>query len=198
MEGEMRVLLTILLLCVAYSCSSNSQKKDSSMTNPTVTIKTNLGEIQVELFADKAPETVKNFLTYVDEKHYQNTIFHRVIEGFMIQGGGMSSELKEKETHNPIRNEADNRLSNQIGTLAMARTSDIHSATAQFFINIADNTFLDFRNPTPSGFGYCVFGKVTSGMEIVNKIKTAKTGTRRGHENVPLQAIEILDISRNK
>jgi peptidyl-prolyl cis-trans isomerase B (cyclophilin B) len=114
----------------------------------------------------------------------------------MIQGGGMTADMKEKSTHDPIRNEADNHLSNEIGTLAMARTSEVHSASAQFFINVVDNTFLDYRSPTPSGYGYCVFGKVTSGMDVVNKIKLAKTANRKGHENVPIQAIEILEILR--
>ena len=168
------------------------------MTNPTVTIRTNHGDIQVELFADKAPITVKNFLRYVDEKHYNHTIFHRVIDGFMIQGGGMDSEMKEKAVHDSIHNEADNRVSNKIGTLAMARTSEVHSATAQFYINVADNTFLDHRNPTPSGYGYCVFGKVLSGMEVVNKIKAVKTADKKGHQNVPVTAVEIVEIVRNK
>lgn len=168
------------------------------MANPTVTLRTTLGDVQIELLADKAPLTVKNFLRYVDEKHYNHTIFHRVIDGFMIQGGGMNAEMKEKSAHEPVHNEATNRVSNLVGTVAMARTSEVHSASAQFFINVADNTFLDHRNPTPSGYGYCVFGKVTSGMDIVNKIKTAKTTTKKGHENVPIQTIEILEIVRNK
>lgn len=168
------------------------------MDNPTVTIRTTQGDIQVELFSEAAPLTVKNFLRYVDEKFYNNTIFHRVIDGFMIQGGGMTADLKEKKTNEAIRNEAENRISNKEGTIAMARTSEVHSATAQFYINVADNTFLDHRNPTPSGFGYCVFGKVISGMEHVKKIKAAKTSDQKGHQNVPVQAIEILEVVRNK
>lgn len=166
------------------------------MTMSTVIIRTNLGDIQVELYEDKAPLTVKNFLRYVDEKFYNNTIFHRVIDGFMIQGGGMTAELKPKNPHEPIRNEAENRLSNKSGTIAMARTSEIHSSTSQFFINVADNHFLDYRNPTPSGYGYCVFGKVVSGMEIVDTIKSAKTTTKKGLQDVPVETIEILEIVR--
>lgn len=194
----MRALLILSLFLALCGCQSQHTKKENRMTNPTVTLKTTLGDIQIELFADKAPLTVSNFLTYVDEKYYNHTIFHRVIDGFMIQGGGMTEDMKEKSTHAPVRNEAENRVSNQTGTVAMARTSDIHSASAQFFINVSDNTFLDHRSPTPSGYGYCVFGKVTSGMDVVNKIKAAKTATRKGHENVPIQTIEILEVTRNK
>lgn len=165
------------------------------MANPKVTIHTNLGEIEVELYQAKAPETVNNFLQYAREGHYNGTIFHRVIDGFMIQGGGYTADFKEKKTHNPVRNEADNHVSNKRGTVAMARTSDIHSATSQFFINVSDNTFLDFRNPTPSGFGYCVFGEVTRGMDIVDKIKKVKTGSEKGHDDVPLQSIKIVEVT---
>lgn len=166
------------------------------MANPIVTIRTNHGDIQVELFAEEAPLTVKNFLRYVDEKFYNNTIFHRVIDDFMIQGGGMTAEFKEKKTHEPIRNEADNRLSNKKGTIAMARTSDVHSATAQFYINVIDNPFLDYRSPTSTGYGYCVFGKVISGMENVKKIQSSPTTSQKGHQNVPTNVIEILEIKR--
>ncbi|MCC5832604.1 MAG: peptidyl-prolyl cis-trans isomerase [Chlamydiales bacterium] len=166
------------------------------MTNPVVAIRTSEGDIEVELFANKAPGTVENFLRYLDEKHYNKTIFHRVIDGFMIQGGGMTADMKEKQTHQPIKNEASNGLSNKRGTLAMARTSEIHSATSQFFINVVDNEFLDFRSPTPSGYGYCVFGEVKKGMEVVDKIKKAETSTRKGHSDVPIKAIEIIEIVR--
>ena len=165
------------------------------MTNPTVTIKTNLGAIEVELFQDKAPETVQNFLLYAKDGHYNGTIFHRVIDGFMVQGGGFTTDFSEKKTRSPVRNEADNRVLNKKGTLAMARTSDVHSATGQFFINAADNDFLNYRNPTPSGFGYCVFGKVTKGMDIVEKMQKAKTGNAKGHQDVPLQSITIVDVT---
>jgi cyclophilin family peptidyl-prolyl cis-trans isomerase len=193
----MKKCLIFSLFLALCSCQPNPTKKETNMSNPIVTMRTTLGNIQIELYAAKAPITVENFLRYVDEKHYDHTIFHRVIDGFMIQGGGMNSDMKEKSTHAPIRNEAENRLSNQVGTIAMARTSDVHSASSQFFINVADNTFLDHRSPTPSGYGYCVFGKVISGMDVVNKIKAAKTATKRGHENVPIQSIEILEITRN-
>ncbi len=166
------------------------------MSNQIVTIRTNLGNIDVELATDKAPTTVTNFLRYVDEKHFNHTIFHRVIDGFMIQGGGFTADMKQKPTHEPIQNEAGNGLQNLRGTLAMARTSDVHSATAQFFINVADNDFLNYRNPTGQGFGYCVFGKVISGMDVVDKIKNAKTGTRKGMQDVPVETIEILEIVR--
>lgn len=166
--------------------------------NPKITIKTNKGDIEAELFADKAPETVKNFLTYVEKGHYKGTIFHRVINNFMIQGGGFDKEMKEKSVGAPIKNEAKTDVKNETGTLAMARTQDINSATAQFFINVADNAFLDHRDETSAGFGYAVFGKVTSGMPVVNKIKMVKTATRGQFEDVPLEAVVILDITKKK
>jgi len=169
---------------------------DELMANPKVMMKTNYGDIEIELNQAKAPETVNNFLTYVDEKHYDGTIFHRVIDGFMIQGGGFTKEMKQKPTHDPIKNEADNGLENVKGSIAMARTSDIHSASSQFFINLADNDFLNFSNPTPSGFGYCVFGKVTSGMDVVEKIKEVQTTTQMGHQDVPVKAVEIVEFRR--
>jgi len=195
----MRLLFILSTAIFLLGCQSQT-KEESSMSNfnPIVTIRTNQGDIQVELYAEKAPVTVKNFLRYVDEKHYNDTIFHRVIDGFMIQGGGMTVDLKQKETHETIRNEADNRISNTRGTIAMARTSEIHSATSQFFINVVDNNFLDYRNPTPSGFGYCVFGKVVSGLEIVDKIKIAKTSIKKGFEDVPIETIKILEIVKNQ
>ena len=188
----------LFILCMALLvCSCQTpERRENKMQNPSVTIKTTQGDIDVELFHEKAPFTVQNFLTYVDEKFYDQTIFHRVIDGFMIQGGGFTSTMEEKSSHDPIRNEADNRVLNECGTLAMARTSDIHSASSQFFINGADNSFLNYRNPTPNGFGYCVFGKVVSGMDVVDKIQKVKTITRQGHENVPDQPIKILEIRR--
>jgi peptidyl-prolyl cis-trans isomerase B (cyclophilin B) len=181
-----------------FGCQTQSKETTKAMANPNVIIKTNLGDIQVELFADKAPLTVNNFLRYVDEKHYHQTIFHRVIDGFMIQGGGMTADMKPKPTHESIFNEADNQLSNKRGTIAMARTSEVHSSTAQFFINVVDNNFLDYRNSTPSGYGYCVFGKVTSGMDIVDKIKNSQTATKKGLQDVPVETIEIKEILRKK
>ena len=138
--------------------------------NPTVLLETSSGDILVELFPEQAPKTVANFLQYVDDGFYTNTIFHRVIPGFMIQGGGLSARMDEKPTREPVPNEADNGLKNARGTLAMARTRDPHSATAQFFINLVDNEFLDHTAPSTDGWGYCVFGKVTEGLDVVDKI----------------------------
>lgn len=146
-------------------------------TNPTVNIKTNLGVITLELYPDKAPKTVENFLSYVADGSYKDTIFHRVIPNFMIQGGGFDKSYTQKPTRQPVTNEADNGLKNHIGTIAMARTSDPHSATAQFFINVANNAFLDYSAPSQRGYGYTVFGKVTDGMKIVNKITAMPTGS---------------------
>lgn len=166
--------------------------------NPKIIIKTSKGDIEAELFEEKAPISVKNFLSYVDKGHYKGTIFHRVINDFMIQGGGFDKDMKEKKVGAPIKNEAHNGLKNETGTLAMARTMDVDSATAQFFINVSDNSFLDHREKTPSGYGYAVFGKVTSGMPVVNMIKMVKTGSRSPYEDVPLEPVIILDIIRKK
>lgn len=166
--------------------------------NPKITIKTSMGDIEAELFEDKAPVSVKNFLEYVKKGHYKGTIFHRVINNFMIQGGGFDKDLKEKSTGAPIKNEAKNGLKNENGTLAMARTMIVDSATAQFYINVADNSFLDHRDESEQGYGYAVFGKVTSGMPVVNKIKAVKTGTRGPLEDVPLEPVVILDIIKKK
>lgn len=160
-----------------------------------VTIKTTKGDIKLELDAASAPETVKNFLAYVRDGFYKNTIFHRVIPGFMIQGGGMDTDFKQKTTRDPIKNEAANQLPNKRGTIAMARTSVVDSATSQFFINLTDNDFLNFRAPTPQFYGYCVFGKVVSGMEVVDAIAEAPTGSRGMHRDVPLENITILDVT---
>lgn len=161
-----------------------------------VNIKTNHGTISIELFDKEAPKTVENFLKYVDEKFYDNTIFHRVIDGFMIQGGGFDLDFEQKTTGTTIVNEADNRISNSAGTIAMARTSDPHSATAQFFINVKDNDFLDFKAANAQGFGYCVFAKVIDGMDTVEKIKAVKTGKRGGHSDVPVENVVIIEMSR--
>ncbi len=147
--------------------------------------KTSKGEFSVELFADEAPVSTENFLAYVDNGHFAGTVFHRVIPGFMIQGGGMTADMKQKATLAPIINEAKNGLKNTRGTLSMARTNDVNSATAQFFINVADNDFLDNR---PGSFGYAVFGKVTSGMEVVDAIVAVKTSNKGGHQDVPVEA----------
>ena len=162
-----------------------------------ITIKTSLGDIKLELFEKESPVTVKNFLAYVDAGFYKGTIFHRVIDGFMIQGGGFDENFNQKPTNEPIVNEAANQVSNACGTIAMARTSVVDSATSQFFINVADNSFLDFRAPTPQHFGYCVFGKVTKGMDVVDKIRQVKTGRRGMHQDVPVENVVILDIVRD-
>lgn len=161
------------------------------MDMPYVELETTMGNIVIELNQEKAPNTVANFLEYVKSGHYDGTIFHRVIDGFMIQGGGMDANMKEKSTNAPIQNEADNGLKNEVGTVAMARTSDPHSATAQFFINVKDNSFLNFSGKNPQGWGYAVFGKVTEGMDIVNKIKGVPTGKYGFHADVPTTPVVI-------
>jgi peptidyl-prolyl cis-trans isomerase B (cyclophilin B) len=160
-----------------------------------VKFETSMGDIIVELYPDEAPVTVENFLNYVRAGHYDGTIFHRVINGFMIQGGGMDKDMKEKDVHGPIANEADNGLKNQAYTIAMARAADPHSATAQFFINVKNNDFLDFRSPDMMGYGYAVFGKAVKGQGVINKIKAADTGSRMGHDDVPLTPVEIIKAS---
>jgi peptidyl-prolyl cis-trans isomerase B (cyclophilin B) len=156
-----------------------------------VLLKTNHGDIKINLFEDAAPKTVANFLSYVEDGFYNGTIFHRVIGNFMIQGGGFESGLEQKSTKDPIENEADNGKSNKVGTLAMARTNDPHSATAQFFINVKDNDFLDFTAANSQGFGYCVFAEVVEGMDVVEKIKGVQTGNMGMHQDVPLEDVVI-------
>ena len=159
------------------------------------TMETSMGTITLELDDAKAPETVANFVRYAKDGHYDGTIFHRVIDGFMIQGGGFTKDMNQKETRAPIRNEAMNGLKNLRGTIAMARTMVVDSATSQFFINLVDNAFLDFQNPSPQGFGYAVFGKVTDGMEVVDQIAKVKTGYAGPHQNVPEEAIVIKRVA---
>ena len=156
-----------------------------------IKLHTNHGVIALELDADKAPETAKNFIDYVRAGHYDNTVFHRVIDGFMIQGGGFEPGMKQKPCKAPIKNEADNGLKNNAYTVAMARTSDPHSATAQFFINVADNDFLNFKLPNGNGWGYCVFGKVVEGQDVVDAIKSVKTGNAGFHQDVPKEDVII-------
>jgi peptidyl-prolyl cis-trans isomerase B (cyclophilin B) len=170
-------------------------KRRNSMTtenNPQVMIETSAGNIKIELFKDKAPISVRNFLSYVNEGFYDGLVFHRVIKNFMIQGGGMDASMQEKKTKFAIKNEAANGLSNKRGTLAMARTGVIDSATSQFFINVVDNGFLDYRGKTPDLFGYAVFGQVVEGMEVVDAIREVKTGSKGGHGDVPLEPVTIL------
>lgn len=163
--------------------------------NPVVLMSTSMGDIKIELDQEKAPKTVANFLTYVKEKHYDGTVFHRVIPGFMIQGGGMDKDMKERGTHDPVENEAHNGLKNVDGSIAMARTNDPNSATAQFFINVKDNAFLDHRSKTTAGYGYAVFGKVIEGMDVVKKIEKVKTTTRPPHQNVPAEPVVIKSVT---
>ena len=158
------------------------------------TIETTMGTISLELDEAKAPATVKNFVEYANSGHYDGTIFHRVIDGFMIQGGGFTRDMNQKETRTPIMIESMNGLSNARGTIAMARTMDPNSATSQFFINLVDNAFLDFTNPTPQGFGYAVFGKVTDGMDVVDAIAKVKTGFSGPHQNVPEEPVVIRKV----
>jgi cyclophilin family peptidyl-prolyl cis-trans isomerase len=164
--------------------------------NPKVRLATNLGAIEIELYADKAPGTVKNFLEYVDAGFYNGTIFHRVIKGFMIQGGGFDRDMRQKPARAPIKNEANNGLKNTAGTVAMARTPDPHSASAQFFINAADNAFLDHTGATAQGWGYCVFGQVTKGIEVVKKIESVATRRLGPHGDVPSQPVIIQKAER--
>lgn len=168
----------------------------ANAANPKVLMKTTLGDITVELFADKAPVTVGNFLSYADDHFYNNTIFHRVIKGFMIQGGGYTPDIHKKSTKAPITNEAANGLKNLRGTIAMARTMEPHSATSQFFINHVDNTGLDYTASNEEGFGYCVFGKVTAGMDVVDAIADVPTMTRHGMRDVPRETVKIISVER--
>ena len=160
-----------------------------------IILHTNHGNIQIELFKDKAPLTCANFEQYCRDGHYDGTLFHRVIDGFMIQGGGYLSGFSEKATREPIKNEANNGLKNKVGTLAMARTSEPHSATSQFFINVADNDYLDFRNESEQGWGSCVFAAVVGGMDVVNKIKSVKTGRSGMHRDVPKDDVIIERVT---
>ncbi len=182
----MRILVAALALLVSLAAAA---------ADPQVEIKTSLGNIVVELDPARAPLTVENFLQYVKARHYDGTLFHRVMPGFMIQGGGFTPDFKEKDTGKPVRNEASNGVPNTVGTIAMARTADPHSATAQFFINVAENRMLNFRFPTFEGYGYAVFGKVVKGMDVVNRIVKVPTGPGPApHENVPVKPVIIKSI----
>jgi peptidyl-prolyl cis-trans isomerase B (cyclophilin B) len=173
--------------------------EEQTEENPVVVMKTNLGTIEIELYKDKAPATVENFLSYVKEGHYDGTIFHRVIKGFMVQGGGFTAEMKQKPTHEPIKNEADNGLGNEPGTIAMARTSDPHSATAQFYINTVNNHGLNFRSKDARGWGYTVFGKVISGMDVVQAIENSPTGAKAPFPtDVPKETVLIESVTLKK
>jgi peptidyl-prolyl cis-trans isomerase B (cyclophilin B) len=160
-----------------------------------ITLHTNYGDIELELDFEKAPKTAANFRQYAEDGFFNGTIFHRVISNFMIQGGGFTEDMSQKETRGTIENEADNGLKNDLGTIAMARTMDPHSATAQFFINVKDNDFLNFKRKDTQGWGYCVFGKVTNGMDVVDKIKSVKTGNKGMHQDVPVESVIIERVT---
>jgi len=179
----------------AQGASSTSKQGKPMNSSPHVKLQTSMGDIVLELNAEKAPKTVENFLSYVNEGFYDGTVFHRVIKNFMVQGGGFDSAMKQKQSHAPIDNEADNGLKNDKYTVAMARTSDPHSATAQFFINVADNDFLNHSAPTPNGWGYAVFGHVIQGTEVVDKIEAVKTGNKGFHQDVPTEPVIIEHAS---
>lgn len=166
------------------------------MANPQVLLETSVGNITLELDREKAPITVENFLQYVEEGFYDGTVFHRVIDNFMIQGGGMTADLQQKKTKGQIQNEADNGLKNLAGSIAMARTSDVHSATAQFFINVNNNDFLDHQDKSARGYGYAVFGQVVDGTDVVDKIRKVKTGAKGMHQDVPVEPVTIIRASK--
>jgi peptidyl-prolyl cis-trans isomerase B (cyclophilin B) len=181
-------VICVIIATAALPASAHAQE------NPVVVIETSMGDITVQLNQKRAPISVENFLKYVKEGFYDGTIFHRVIPDFMIQGGGFTSEMSKKATHEPIKNEAKNGLKNRKYTLAMARTADLHSATSQFFINTKDNEFLDNKGTSAQDYGYAVFGKVIEGKDVVDKIGKVKTGTKAGHQNVPMEAVVIKTI----
>ncbi|WP_298053516.1 peptidylprolyl isomerase [uncultured Paenalcaligenes sp.] len=184
-------MIAALSLSTAQATTLSTTQGTDMSTNPHVLLKTNKGDITIELDAEKAPKTVENFINYVNSGFYNGTIFHRVINNFMVQGGGFEVGMAQKDTNAPVENEANNGLKNDRYTLAMARTNDPHSATAQFFINVADNDFLNHTNPTPNGWGYAVFGKVIAGNEVVDAIKGVKTGSKGFHQDVPVDDVII-------
>ncbi len=171
--------------------STAAQQGGGGVGNPRVAFDTTKGKIVIELFEDKAPKTVANFLQYVKSKHFDGTIFHRVIPGFVIQGGGFTADMTQKPTKPPVQNEADNGLKNGRGTLSMARTSDPNSASSQFFINLSDNASLDHKGKSPQGWGYAVFGKVVEGMDVVDQVAQVRTGSKSGHSDVPVEPIVV-------
>jgi cyclophilin family peptidyl-prolyl cis-trans isomerase len=193
--GDMMKRLVLVLLAVLFAAPVAAQMPPSSPDNPVVVLETTKGNITIELFKERAPVSVENFLQYVKSGHYDGTIFHRVIRGFMIQGGGMTPDMQEKPTRDPIKNEATNRIRNLRGTLAMARTAQVRSATSQFFINTAENRALDHRGLSPDEYGYAVFGKVTDGMDVIDQIERAKTGRAGPMEDVPVEPIVIKKAS---
>ena len=194
MQNLLRLLLVVTIgLAPVVGYATENQTKGVGMV--TVKMETSMGEITLELDGNKAPDTVANFVEYANAGFYDGTIFHRVIEKFMIQGGGFDADMKQKKTNAPIRNEADNGLKNDTGTIAMARTSDPNSATAQFFINVKDNGFLNHTAPTAQGWGYAVFGKVTDGLDVVHAIEKVDTTTRSGMQDVPSETVVINKVT---
>ena len=192
----MQLTIFGLIFLVSVAMVVSPSESGAGEENPTILMETSLGNIKIELDQAKAPITVKNFLSYVDEKFYDGTLFHRVISNFMIHGGGFTAEMQQKRTKPPIKNEAGNGLKNMRGTIVMARTNVVDSATAQFFINVVDNDFLDHQNTTPQGFGYAVFGKVIEGMDVVDKIKAVKTGSKMGFSDVPAETVVIKSVRK--
>lgn len=190
--------LTFANALIVISAMVFTGAEDVAAENPKVLLDTSKGEIVLELYPDKAPDTVKNFLNYVDAKFFDDTIFHRVIPKFMIQGGGFTDDMKQKPTQAPVKNEADTGVKNDRGTIAMARTNDPHSATGQFFINTVDNDFLNHKNKTPQGWGYAAFGKVIKGMDSVDAISAVKTTTRGSYQDVPAEPVVIKSARRLK
>jgi peptidyl-prolyl cis-trans isomerase B (cyclophilin B) len=196
----MKSLIRIVAMGLALALSTTAHAQpaasaEEGASNVTVNMQTNRGTIVLELDRDRAPVTVENFVSYARQGFYDGTIFHRVIPGFMIQGGGFEPGMNQKPTDSPIKNEADNGLSNVTGTIAMARTPNPHSATAQFFINVSDNKFLDHTAPTPQGWGYTVFGRVVDGMEVVQEIVQVPTTSRAGHQDVPVDDVVIEKVT---
>ncbi len=191
------VLAAVLSLAFFPNIKGGTSMNESTSENPVVLFETTMGQIKIELDMQQAPNTSENFLAYVDDGYFVGTTFHRVIPNFMIQGGGITEDMQDKPSKRaPIRNEANNGLKNDRGTIAMARTSDPHSATSQFFINHVDNAFLNFSAETMQGWGYAVFGKVVDGMDVVDAIAQVPTGNKGGHQNVPLEPIVITGVSR--
>jgi len=205
-KKTLMLLASFILLWSAVSAMAGEKELDSvrvtvelqykERKNPMVVMETSLGTIKIELLEDKAPVTVKNFLEYVDDGYYDGTVFHRVIGNFMIQGGGFTPDMNQKETKAPIKNEADNGLENKRGTLAMARTNVVDSATSQFFINVVDNEFLNHQDKSAQGYGYAVFGRVVEGMDVVDKIKNVSTTTKGYYQDVPKDPVVIKSVKR--
>jgi cyclophilin family peptidyl-prolyl cis-trans isomerase len=191
LNQRMSVLMKNILISIILSGLAAGCTKERS--NPVILMKTSKGDIRIELEAEKAPMTVTNFLGYVESGHFKGTVFHRVIDGFMIQGGGFDENMQQKPAPQTVENEATNGLKNVVGSVAMARTPDPHSASAQFFINVNDNVFLDY--PGQDGWGYCVFGHVVEGMDVVDEIKGVPTGNHGPHQNVPVDSVTILEVS---